>query len=77
MNKRVAVWTLAEKIAVAERLFGAGWNISAETRIAKSALAAELVRHEAEKSAIAERFDVEVWRAIEANWTAEELRRTR
>ena len=69
----VAVWTLAEKLDAAERLHDAGGHIKSETRFARVALADELARHETAKRAIAERFDIEAWRAIEKLWSEKEI----
>ena len=71
--KRTSVWTLSEKLDAVERLHTAGWHIQAETRFARVALADELARHETAKRAIAERFDLEAWRAIEKLWSEKEL----
>ena len=70
---KLSVWTLAEKLDAAERLHTAGWHIQSETRIARVALKEELARHETAKRAIAERFDLEVWRTVERLWSEKEL----
>lgn len=72
-NARTPVWTLAEKLDAAERLHDAGWHIKSETRVARAALEIEVARHEEAKRAIAERFDIEAWRAIEKLWDEKEL----
>ena len=69
----VAVWTLAEKLDAAERLHDADGHIKSETRFARVALVDELARHETAKRAIAERFDIEVWRTVERLWSEKEL----
>lgn len=70
---RIAVWTLEEKIAAASKLPDTRMQMRSEIAIAKAALLTEAARHEAALQIIAERFDIEVWRAVKKSWSESEI----
>jgi hypothetical protein len=77
MTKRVAVWTLEEKLAVAESLPELGNSLRADTRIARADFSLEHQRHQAALAEIAARFDAEVWTIIAHRWSKNEINKAR
>ena len=65
--------SLADRVAIAGNLSWAGWEIRTGAAAAAEAIAAEEKRHHEAMSAIADVFEIEVWRAVRANWSADEI----
>lgn len=65
--------TIERKLKIVENLHGCGWSIRVEAKFAAESLLAEKERHAQALRDIEERFDLEAWRHVVANYTPDEL----
>jgi hypothetical protein len=66
-------YTLAEKISIINNLEDARWTMRMEADIAARKIAEAKAAYDEALKLAKEQLDIEAWRAVETNWTAEEI----